>query len=282
VFKLPVEKLIKYLNRTKGSRITAAPRFINKRFNVEVKIIQGRPCYRIEPKESKNNNSGVFFIHGGGWIFEAHLVHWRAASYLVRTLGIPVYFPVYPLIPDSTLKDALTMLNESFSFMTKEFKEENIVIIGDSAGASLTLSLCHWLKQQKLSMPKKLILVSPAMIYEDDPDVLKAMQAIAARDRLVDFNYLQTFRKIAGIKEKDILSASMLGNFSGFPDMHIFSGTYEFMYPQALAFFELLKTQGIIAKLYTGNKMQHVWPYLPFAVECKKALKEVAEVAGEL
>jgi acetyl esterase/lipase len=60
--------------------------------------------------------------------------------------------------------------------------------------------------------------------------------------------------------------------------MHIFSGTFECVYPQVAAFVTRLKAANIAHNFYSGKEMMHVWPYIPFAPECGKALKLIFDI----
>ena len=284
IFKLQGRELRDYLEKTKGNRKISPPEFIIRKFKIRNELIQGRPCYIINPREESGSpkpgggSSAVFFIHGGGYIFEANRIHWQAVSRLVSKLGIPVYFPVYPLLPDNTLEEALVMITESFNLMKMEFSPDTIAALGDSAGANLALALCHQNKSQGLSMPAKLILISPAMAGEDDPDILEAMNRQANCDVMFDMQYFHSLGEIMDIQKKNSLTVPMMGDFSDFPDMHIFSGTCETFYPQVRAFAERLKTQGVRANFCFGEGMMHVWPYMPAARECREALNAILRI----
>jgi acetyl esterase/lipase len=222
----------------------------------------------------------VLLLHGGGYIFETHKLHWQAAARIAGELGIPVCLPAYPLLPDSTLEESLAMISGSFMRLQKDFPPEAITVLGDSAGANYALSMCHYYKQQGLPMPGKLILLSPAMAGEKDPEILAAMRRQAPYDVMFDMQYFSSYNELKSTTEKDYLTLPMLGDFSSFPDMYIFSGTHESFYPQVLAFSERLKTENIKAEFHFGEGMMHVWPYMPLAKECLETMDTILRIIG--
>jgi acetyl esterase/lipase len=68
------------------------------------------------------------------------------------------------------------------------------------------------------------------------------------------------------------------GDFSGFPPMYIFSGTYEILYAQITKLIKNIKSAKIPVELYTGEKMMHIWPYMPFSRECRTAFDRIVEI----
>jgi acetyl esterase/lipase len=75
------------------------------------------------------------------------------------------YVPNYPLSTDkyASAPDVVTMLLEAYKSMLKETKSSNIHIMGDSAGAGLTLILGQQAKLHGLPPPKNLISFSPPL-----------------------------------------------------------------------------------------------------------------------
>jgi acetyl esterase/lipase len=283
VFQLGVRELGDFLETYRKKRNSEPPAYIGKKHRLEREQTAGRPCYIISPKNKNRDEQGrraVLFIHGGGYIFEAHWVHWRAASRIVSALGIPVWLPAYPLFPDHAVPEAGAMLAEVYVKMLEQYQD--IIVLGDSAGANLSLSLCHHItKQEKnLPMPKKLILLSPAMITEQDEAMLNAMRLASSHDVLLSMTFMSSATTLFNIdKSRDNYYYSPLyGDFSRFPETRIFSGTFETCFPQIEHFAQRLKAEGRPVEFYPGKEMMHIWPYMPLARECQEALNMIIEI----
>ena len=65
---------------------------------------------------------------------------------------------------------------------------------------------------------------------------------------------------------------------TGFPPVYIFSGTHEVFYAQIPAIAQQLKAAGVRVTLYPGEKMMHIWPYIPFSKECSEALNRIFRI----
>src|SRR5579862_8507532 len=82
---------------------------------------------------------------------------------------IRIFSLEYPLVPSSTYPSQLTEISRAYDYILSITSSENIILAGDSAGASLQLALLlHIAKpcsdlpySSSLSVPKGLILLSP-------------------------------------------------------------------------------------------------------------------------
>jgi acetyl esterase/lipase len=302
IFQYTAEELEDFLTRTKDTRKTAPPEYILKRHTVREETINGRPCYIIAPKPGggkpehatrfppKPDKTAILFLHGGGFVNEAHPVHWRAVSELVRRLGITVWFPAYPLISGKPagdpvqypgLADITAMAAEFYRRMLEAHPSSKIIFLGDSAGAGLSLMFCHHNKAlgMPLPMPDKLILLSPAMLTEQAPAILEAMRRIEKRDVMLAMPFMDSMIRLLDLdlSRDNYFNAPLYGDFRGFPAMEVYSGTWEIFYPQIPPFVERVKQAGVTVTLHVGAEMMHIWPYIPIARECRTALNQIME-----
>ena len=283
IYSLGAVEMAAYLEKAAPRRRITPPAFIKARFALRTETIHGRPCYIIAPKAGPRPGRALFFLHGGGFITEAHAIHWRTISILIRRLGCEVWFPVYPLLPGAQIPEAARMIYACYQKLLETRKAGEIVLLGDSAGAALGIILCHLNRDEAapLPMPSKLILVCPAMLAEHDPAVLEAMRRIEERgcDVLLSLTTLDSLGSLCGLDPSGYFAAPFYGNLKGFPEMHIFTGTREVCYPEVPPFVERLRRAGVKAELYTGEEMMHVWPYMPMAKESAAALERITGLA---
>lgn len=281
LFRLDAQGLSSYIEKVKSRRKTTLPRYIEKQYLTRERTISGRPCYTVSPLNGANSNKIVMLLHGGGMFMEANSLHWRVASRLVNRLGVTVWLPAYPLVPGYTFEDITQMLLAVYQKMLEENPAKEISILGDSAGAVLSLMLCHHNKTfaQPLPMPKKLILVSPGMAVKD-PKLLDEMIRILPHDPLLSIEFMDAMASIMRLSadKNDYFSAPFEGDFTGFPDMYIFSGTYEIFYAQMRRFVERMTAEGISINFYSGERMMHIWPYMPIAPESREALNLIFDI----
>ena len=74
-FPSPAEKLEKYLLKTDQSKQAIPPTLYYKQINTEKTIIDGYPCYFLTSKGGVQENKVIFYLHGGGFIYEMHPMH---------------------------------------------------------------------------------------------------------------------------------------------------------------------------------------------------------------
>jgi acetyl esterase/lipase len=136
--------------------------------NVQLKEINGHKCYVIIPKNASTKK--CMYIHGGGFVTQITPFHWFFIKRLLLATKATFYVPDYPLSTDTyaSAKDAVTMLLETYKLMLIDTKPENITVMGDSAGGTLTLVLAQQAKLNGLPAPKNLIPLSPALDLEID------------------------------------------------------------------------------------------------------------------
>ncbi|GHV62242.1 esterase [Spirochaetia bacterium] len=288
LFSLDTEALSAYLEAHKINE-APPPKYITRKFAVTEKILSGRPCYQISPRKTAAPESkAIFFIHGGGFVYETMDMHWKNIEILMNELSMPILLPAYPLLPDATIEEIVFMLMEAYADMCNTFPDTEIIFLGDSSGADLALVLCQYIKalSPNLPLPDKLILVSPALIIDNSPLVLDSMRQLEKGDVICTMKMLETLPgllKIAGSKNvffKTILNADFVltADFTGMPSTYIFSGTEELFFPQAEALVKRLKQQGVYTEFVQGAGMMHSWPYLIYPPESKKALSQIIEI----
>lgn len=214
---------------------------------------------------SNNSDKVAIYLHGGAYVGEASIFHPIFVDEIAYESGIDIYFPIYPLAPNYTYKDAYELLFNLYdSLMDKE-----IILMGDSAGGGLALSFSLYLKELNLKLPYKLILISPWVDismcneelkkYEDNDPMLSIYG-------LVESGKLWAFE----LDVKDYKVSPLYGDLSGLPETILFTGSKELVYPDICLFYDKLKENGVSCKLIIGDNMGHIYPLYPIK-ECKEA-----------
>jgi acetyl esterase/lipase len=276
-----LDSLKKHLLKTDQSKRRIPPAKLKKKFTISETTIQGRQNYIIAPKENSRNDKVVMYFHGGGFVYEMFPFDWDAVEKIVHDLSVPVVVPIYPVYPETNPDTIVSFVKESYEYTLKAFPEAEISMIGTSAGADLILSLCHYLTQTNsgLPFPGKLICISPAMIVGIDDATLGAMNEIAPHDVILSMRMLETLPVLFNIQDKlNFFSAPFYGDFSKFPPVYIFSGTYDIFYPQMAPFVKRMRDQGKQVSLHTGYKLMHAWPLMPISPECKETMSIILDI----
>ncbi|MDR0486093.1 MAG: alpha/beta hydrolase [Elusimicrobiota bacterium] len=295
-FSLGDSALEAFLKERNGRQKFTAPNFIERNFAARCETISNCPVWIIEPKnydkasaaqkKQQGHSSAVFFLHGGGFIFGMHSIHWRAISKIIKSLQIPVWAPLYPLFPQVSIEQASLSIVDIYKSMREKI-EGKITVLGDSAGAHLALVLCLHIccKEIATKLPDKIILLSPGSLNEQNPEIIAAMKEAQKRDKILSYTFIKSLSDLcAKDKASDgYFYSPFYADFKNcarnyiFPKTYILSGTYDAFFPQVEPFVKKLQGAGIDCSFERGEGMMHIWAYLPFVPECVKAFKKIID-----
>jgi len=215
----------------------------------------------------------VIYIHGGAFMFEITPQHLAFCDRLVDTLNAKVIMPLYPLAPQAKWRTTYAMLTEVYKEALKENKP--VILMGDSAGAVLSLGLAMQAKQDGLPLPCKIVVMSPA------PDLSFSNTKIAEyepKDVILSCDTLKVCIPFWADKEDftDYHVSVLYGDMKGLPEILLFFGNYEILYPDNVLLMNKLAAQGNKTTVVLGDGLQHVFPALT-APERDKSLAVIKE-----
>lgn len=108
----------------------------------------------------RQSEATLLYFHGGGYAFHGATSE-RFAGMLAHRVGARLFTPDYRLTPEqphpAQAEDAL----EAWRYVTSDVPARQVVVIGDSAGGHLALSLLHNLRTATLSQPALCIGLCP-------------------------------------------------------------------------------------------------------------------------
>ena len=120
IYSMPEDKLFDYLKS--NHRAYDVPQFLYKHLKVEKTEFNGRLLFKFQPNESESSNT-ILFIHGGGGMMCPTLIHYRFAERLVKNTGATLYFPFYPLGPESSINESILWLDSVYESILKNVGE---------------------------------------------------------------------------------------------------------------------------------------------------------------
>jgi acetyl esterase/lipase len=276
------EELAKYFIELDQSKRAIPDSVYYKEFEIEKTVIGGYPCYFIFSKGDYPTDKIILDLHGGGFVYEMHMVHWEFAASLVRATSLPVCIPMYPIFPTTDPEIIVHFIIECYKELMAQYGDAKIITVSDSAGTNLSLSMIHYLllNNYDLPLPDRLILISPAMVVGNDEAILDEMRKIEGHDAMLSVRMLETLPILFNFPPGELnwFTAPLYGDFSKFPPMYVFSGTYDIFYPQIAPFVERVRDQGKFIEFYTGYEMMHEWPLIFAIPECVAAFTEIVNI----
>lgn len=241
--------------------------------DIESYEVSGMKVFRMSPK-SKKRKQRVLYLHGGGYIHQPSVFHWRFLSKLVKETEMEFIVPIYPKTPEHTYDAAYEAVQKLYKELVQE--NDNIVIMGDSAGGGLTLGLVQWIKKGQLPMPKAQIVISPWLdITLGNPDI----EVYETVEPMLKPDNLKIIGKIwSGDADPDYYKVSpMFGDLSGLPKLYLIVGTREIILPDARKYVQLLEAAGADYEYYEYEMQNHVFPLYPIkeGIEARKQIRDI-------
>lgn len=201
----------------------------------------------------------ILHLHGGGYIAGSAFIYRRFAAHTARAARLPVFLPDYALAPEhpfpAGLEDAMT----AFTWLQKQgFDPSRIVLVGDSAGGGLALSLLLKLRETGAAMPGAVALVSP---WTDLTVSSPSYQSLRDADPVISQHRLRVAgRHYAGSRNPaDPMLSPLFADLKGLPPMLIQVGSDEMMLDDSVLFAERARAAGVAVSLQVWAGMWHVF-----------------------
>lgn len=219
---------------------------------------------------TQNHKRVIVYLHGGGYVRQPRLHHWKYLNKLGNKLG-NVIVPIYPKAPNHHPL-------ESFELMTKLYaqlcdKYDTIVLMGDSSGGGLALALCEYWGEMGLKQPNKTILFSPwTDLTLTNPEIdeyqKKEPLICAASERI----WAKVWAQDMSLTDWRI--SPVFGPMDKLGQIVLYSGDREILYPDLRKLHEVMVANGVSVKYIVGRGMNHVYQVYPIP-EARRAFKDV-------
>lgn len=239
-------------------------------------MVDGLNAEWIIPQES-HQDKVLLYIHGGGFISGSCLTHrMHVAKFAVGCQLKSLVFD-YRLAPEHPFPAALEDCILAYKWLLNQgYEPDNIIVGGESAGATLTLSLLLALKENKINLPKAAFSISPVT------DLSCAAKSFEynARNDVAPMGSWTTWTNmyIDGDDIKNPLLSPLFGNYEGIPPLFICVGTHEIHLDDCVNVAKVAEQYGVDVTLRKWENMIHAFPLLsPLFPEAKKALQEICE-----
>ena len=215
-----------------------------------------RPLQYINPPETKNVD--VLYFHGGGYGVYPKTYRY-VLTQLSQQIQTPMWIPDYRLAPEHPFPAALEDARRCYFWLIehRNINTSNLVVMGDSAGGNLMLSLLISLRDKEEPMPASGVGISPwtdllnrgESFQENKPfDYLNKEQA----DRMA--------RNYAGQKSRtEPLISPVEADLKGLPPLYLQAGESECLHDMIERFVQKARESGVEVTFDTWEEMVHVF-----------------------
>ena len=269
----------------KNARMTGFK--LSKGMSLEEIDLNGQKAELI--KKEGNDKGLIFYIHGGGFTTGSARER-RIFTYpAVRKYGYDCMSINYRLAPENKWPAQIEDCLEAYENTLKiGYDPKDIILMGESAGGTLVLSLGLFLKDRGLPMPKVIVAFSPATDqYEDLP----SHKANIKTDRMLRDGVAKGIcdvlfdHKPSEAELKQYLLSPYYGDYEGLPPIHLSASDSEVLYDDARILYEKLKKEGHEVMYEEGYRVCHAYQIMTYMPESRKTLKNmfryIEEIKGE-
>lgn len=201
----------------------------------------------------------LLFLHGGGWITESVDTYDRICAGMAKDTGCVVASVGYRLAPEYrfpvALEDCYAAARTLYcGQLIPNVPKENITLIGDSAGGNLTAALSLMAKDRGEFMPKRQILIYPALnndytesspypsVHENGTDYLLTSVKLC--------QYLDYYKNSAEDFQNPYFAPLLSRDLSGQPQTLIITAQYDPLRDEGEAYGQRLEQAGCRTEIH--------------------------------
>ncbi len=236
-------------------------------------MVNDMPVYIIN--DNTNHDTIIIYFHGGAFINQPLTQHFNLVDMIAQLTNTTIVFPCYPRLPHSNEDYCLSQLESYVEQLIMEKPNHKIILMGDSAGGWLALSIATFLRNQLKKTPKHLILFSPWC----DLSMRHVDERLEKKDPILSHEGL---KQIGIMWMKDSLESRKHGfrmdnSLKELGDIHVYVGSHEIFLKQTQALKDKAQSEEVIFNLKEVKMMIHDFILFPFK-ESKEVLNEVVEI----
>jgi len=223
--------------------------------------VGGVPCRRIDISGAAHDRL-VLYLHGGGYVFGSAKSHTRQAADIGVPAGASVLSVDYRLAPEhpfpAQIEDCVSAYR---GLLDQQPAPPKIAFAGDSAGATLVVSVMLRLRELGLPLPVCGVCLSPWTNLVGDSETLvtnRHLDPLQSADQLDKLAAMY----LAGANKKDPLASPAFADLRGLPPLLIQVGTHEILLNDARQLAIAATRDGVDVTLEEWPDMIHNWQML--------------------
>lgn len=239
----------------------------------DFKSINGR---WFSPKVGHTHQRVILYLHGGGYVLYSKY-HDNLMSWISHYTESRLFALDYPLAPESPFPAALDYAYSCYqAFLDRYADANNIILMGDSAGGGLVVSLLQRLRERGLEMPEKAILLSPWLDLTETGEATLEQNAYDWIDGRMGQEWARLYSN--GQDLSNPLISPLYADLKNFPELYVQYGSKEALASQIEKFIAKALAEGASIRSDNFKGMNHVFQYFGDLVpQSKEALLKIKE-----
>jgi acetyl esterase/lipase len=261
--------------RIRQKKPLAVPYKKMRGFDVLSRTAAGTAVYVVR-KQGTAPKKAVLYLFGGGYILPPDPGDIVLCGQIAEEADAEVWFPLYPMAPEHRLVRTVQSTLQVYREILKNFAPENVRFFGTFSGGGLAMSLCMYIRHEKLEvpLPGKLVLQSPGLQVPPNDTQKEEMQRLAKADIMIPPRFFDSIAPVLASGDEAYLLSPLLFDLTGFPPIDIFYGTREVMIAYLKDFKKVCRKYGVRLNVHIGRGMMHCWGAMEFVPEAKAVRQE--------
>ena len=243
--------------------------------SIEEEVVGDVSCYWFNKEKIVDSNKLIIYLHGGCFVLGSIKSHEALVSHIAADLSLPILFVAYGLAPESPFPAAVNGFLSVYKYLLAKYPSNELVFIGDSAGAGLAVSVLSKINKEGLKSLGKMVVISP---WVDLTCSNKSLVENAGRDPILTKKGLEDYASLY-VNGGDLNEANPIENMKGpFPPTLILVGSDEILLDDSRAVYNKIADKQPKVKLSIYDKQPHVWILEDISTtEAKNTLREISE-----
>lgn len=256
------------------------PKSVLENSGLTLSELDHRKIFILRPRQQGAEKKTILYLHGGGYISNIVKQHWQLIGELLIKTGATFVVPDYPLAPLAHYPDVYNFIRKIYMEEVSSKGPENLVMMGDSAGAGFAAGFVQTLRDEKQPQPSKLILISPWLDASvSDPEIIK----IDKKDKMLSIEGLRNARDVyvGDMDPKDYRISPLYGDFSGISsEITLFTSTFDMLNIEARKLRQKMVDSKIPLNFFEYPGMIHDWLVITALPESRHAIDQIASLVN--
>ncbi len=253
-----------------------APKFLSQKNKLQTFEIANSKVTVLNRKVAVNNDYLLIYCPGGAFVSGPSMLAWLNLDKIIAAASCTAWMVNYPKAPEFSIDSINQSMDALYQKASLQYKAQNIILMGDSAGGNLIISLVQRLLTAKADIPRQIIAISPLV---DCSLSQAACHTINAKDPMLSVQGVLSANTLcaASIPLNDPQISPLFGSFKGFPSVQLFVAENDILSPGIELMILKMQAQNTTLDIIRGESMPHVWPVLFFFKEAKLGLKAIID-----
>lgn len=231
----------------------------------------------IMPAKLSSTEFLIIYCPGGAFVYGPTELNWNGIAHIVKITQIKAWLVDYPKAPETKIGEIAANIDAVYAEALKKYSPSHIILLGDSVGGNLMMSLVQRLIKAGKAVPASLIAISPVLDASlENPEI----EGIDKKDPILSKPGALSAKKMCAgnLPLTDPLISPLYGSFKGFPPTHLFIGDHDIMMPDQKLAVQKMRDDKVEIDVIEGAGMPHIWPLLPVMQEAKEGLAKIGKI----